>query len=411
MESESVHPGDIPSTQSNDSDINIDESHLGSICKLEDYAMDKFENTQKSTESNLYPIKVENILWEPSYVQNDTLGYEEHNISMPLIHGFEFKTETDYRSEETSSILDISHSNRFTAHSQESCKAPSIENDSESGKEGESTYLELKTVPYVTYPRTLFDEMDPHFSSDATSSVKAISEASDDTSSFCEETGFYTSHTPEEAVFPIVKQSDLDSQYILPDLDQSLDRIRSKCESSRPSLRDNGTHNVQRKIPSTADVRICRKVGIEPKLTEDGKSQGNLTTNGLPRLYCNPTCLPTRSQQVVLQYIRIPNLLGLLANMLVLGELVRASKLCCIVSSHLLEIINDQPNMLAELRGSAQALSSRVASRTSSQMVSKKELALKILERWKLINPISVTQEQLSANFFACRLKTRLASR
>nr|CAD7605245.1 unnamed protein product [Timema genevievae] len=97
--------------------------------------------------------------------------------------------------------------------------------------------------------------------------------------------------------------------------------------------------------------------------------------------------------------------------MLVLRESVRANKLCCIVSSHLLEIINDQPNMLAELRGPAQALSSRVASRTSSQMVSKKELALKILERWKLINPISVTQEQLSANFFACRLKTRLASR
>nr|CAD7576263.1 unnamed protein product [Timema californicum] len=360
MESESVHPGDIPSTQSNDSDINIDESHLGSMCKLEDYAIDKFENTQKSSESNSYPIKVENILWEPSYAQNDTLGYEEHNISMPLIHGFEFKTENDYRSEETSSILDISHSNRFTAHIQEGCKAPSLENDSESGKEGESTYLELKTVPYVTYPRTLFDEMDPHFSNDATSSVKAISEASDDTSSFCEETGFYTSHTPEEAVFPIVKQSDLDSQYILPDLDQSLDRMRSKCESNKPSLRNDGTHNVQRKILSTADVQVCRKVGIEPKLTEDGKSQGNLTTNGL--------------------------------------------------------IINNQPNTLAELRGSAQALSSRVslpalATRTSSQMVSKKELALKILERWKLINPISVTQEQLSANFFACRLKTRLASR
>nr|CAD7432795.1 unnamed protein product [Timema monikensis] len=40
-------------------------------------------------------------------------------------------------------------------------------------------------------------------------------------------------------------------------------------------------------------------------------------------------------------------------NMLVLGELVRANKLCWVVLDHLLEIINDQPNMLAESGGTA----------------------------------------------------------
>nr|CAD7445844.1 unnamed protein product [Timema bartmani] len=65
----------------------------------------------------------------------------------------------------------------------------------------------------------------------------------------------------------------------------------------------------------------------------------------------------TRSQQVVIQYKRIPNLLWMLANMLVLGEPVRANKLCWVVLDHLLEIINDQHNMLAELGGSAHALS------------------------------------------------------
>nr|CAD7417202.1 unnamed protein product [Timema cristinae] len=45
-------------------------------------------------------------------------------------------------------------------------------------------------------------------------------------------------------------------------------------------------------------------------------------------------------------------------NMLVLGELFRANKLCWVVLDHLLEIINDQPNMLAESGGSAHALSS-----------------------------------------------------
>nr|CAD7416086.1 unnamed protein product [Timema poppensis] len=39
----------------------------------------------------------------------------------------------------------------------------------------------------------------------------------------------------------------------------------------------------------------------------------------------------------------------MLANMLMLGEPVRANKLCWVVLDHLLEIINDQPNMLAEL--------------------------------------------------------------
>nr|CAD7596654.1 unnamed protein product [Timema genevievae] len=52
---------------------------------------------------------------------------------------------------------------------------------------------------------------------------------------------------------------------------------------------------------------------------------------------------------------------GMLANMLVLGESVRANKLCWVVLDHLLEIINDQPNMLAELEGSAHALSSQVS--------------------------------------------------
>nr|CAD7404290.1 unnamed protein product [Timema cristinae] len=42
----------------------------------------------------------------------------------------------------------------------------------------------------------------------------------------------------------------------------------------------------------------------------------------------------------------------MLANMLVLGELVRANKLCWVVLGHLLEIINDQPKMLAESGGS-----------------------------------------------------------
>ncbi|CAG2053565.1 unnamed protein product, partial [Timema podura] len=77
-----------------------------------------------------------------------------------------------------------------------------------------------------------------------------------------------------------------------------------------------------------------------------------------PRLYCNTTCWPTRSQQVVLQYKRTPNLLGMLANVLVLGEPVRAKKSCWVVLDHLSEIINDQPNMLAELGGSVHALSS-----------------------------------------------------
>nr|CAD7399910.1 unnamed protein product [Timema poppensis] len=44
---------------------------------------------------------------------------------------------------------------------------------------------------------------------------------------------------------------------------------------------------------------------------------------------------PTRSQQVVLQYKRTPNLLGMLVNMLVLGDLVRANKLCWVVLDHL----------------------------------------------------------------------------
>nr|CAD7430538.1 unnamed protein product [Timema monikensis] len=52
---------------------------------------------------------------------------------------------------------------------------------------------------------------------------------------------------------------------------------------------------------------------------------------------------------VVLQYKRTPNLLGMLANMLVLGVLVRANKLCWVVLDHLLEIINDQSNILDKL--------------------------------------------------------------
>ncbi|CAG2057637.1 unnamed protein product, partial [Timema podura] len=50
----------------------------------------------------------------------------------------------------------------------------------------------------------------------------------------------------------------------------------------------------------------------------------------------------------------------MLANMLVLGESVRANKLCWVVLDHLLEIINDQPNTLADLGGSTHALESRV---------------------------------------------------
>nr|CAD7567592.1 unnamed protein product [Timema californicum] len=63
---------------------------------------------------------------------------------------------------------------------------------------------------------------------------------------------------------------------------------------------------------------------------------------------------------VVLQYKRTPNLLGMLANMFMLGEPVRANKSCLVVLDHLLETINDQPNMLAELGGSAHALSSQM---------------------------------------------------
>nr|CAD7256194.1 unnamed protein product [Timema shepardi] len=52
----------------------------------------------------------------------------------------------------------------------------------------------------------------------------------------------------------------------------------------------------------------------------------------------------------------------MLSDMLVLGEQVGANKFCWVGLYHLLEKINDQPNMLAELGGSAHALSSRVES-------------------------------------------------
>nr|CAD7256090.1 unnamed protein product [Timema shepardi] len=79
-------------------------------------------------------------------------------------------------------------------------------------------------------------------------------------------------------------------------------------------------------------------------------------TNSVTNLPSTGSLLGFVANSLVLQYKRTPNLLWMLANMLVLGELVRANKLGWVVLDHLLEIINDQPNMLAELGGSAHAL-------------------------------------------------------